>query len=190
MKNKKENILKAAEKIISQKGYFATTVEEITKKAGIGKGTFYIYFKNKEDLFYSIIKEGLDNLVVEIKNSTEKIDDFFEKLKKGIEMYLAYHQKNYFLFKILIQEKPLKTRNFTNFWKDFFDRWDFIKKGINQQIEKGIIKKIQPDDIIYSLLGLLHGNIHRWIVEERNYSLIEKKDVIFEIFVNGIRRKE
>jgi len=192
MEDKKKLILKAGEEIISKKGFSNATIEEITKRAKVGKGTFYLYFKNKDDLFYSIIKEGLDALVIEIRKTIEKIDDFFEKLKKGIEMYLTYHQKNYFLFKILLQEKPfLKNKNFVNFWDDFFNRWDFIKKGIKEQIKKKkIVKNIQPDDFLYSLLGILHGNIHRWLVQGRKYPLVEKKDVIYEIFVKGIRRKK
>ena len=155
MENKKKLILKAGEEIISKKGFSNATIEEITKRAKVGKGTFYLYFKNKDDLFYSIIKEGLDALVIEIRKTIEKIDDFFEKLKKGIEMYLTYHQKNYFLFKILLQEKPfLKNKNFVNFWDDFFNRWDFIKKVIKEQIKKKKIKNIQPDDFLYSLLGI------------------------------------
>jgi AcrR family transcriptional regulator len=189
MENKRNLILKVAEKIISEKGYSKTTVEEITKKVKIAKGTFYLYFKNKEELFNSIIKEGLDNLVIEIKKEIENIKDPFEKIKKGIEMYLSYHEKNYSLFKILIQEKPfLKRENFVNFWEDFFKKWDFIKNGFEEEIKKGNIKNLNPDDIIYSLLGILHGNIHRWILNKRKYSLVEKKDVIYEIFVNGIRR--
>jgi len=191
MESKRNLILKAGEEIIGKKGFSNATIEEITKKAKVGKGTFYLYFKNKEELFYSIVKEGLDALVIEIRKATEEIEGFFEKLKKGIEMYLLYHQKNYFLFKILLQEKPfLKNKNFVNFWDDFFKKWDFIKKGIKKQIEEKKIKDIQPDDFLYSLLGILHGNIHRWLVQGRKYFLVEKKDVIYEIFVNGIRREK
>lgn len=188
--NKKKLILTVAEKIISEKGYSNTTIEEITKRAKIGKGTFYNYFKNKEELFYLIIKEGLDNLVIEIKDSIEDIDDFFERIKMGIEMYLKYHQKHFYFFKILIQEKPfLKNKKFINFWEDFFDRWDFIKKDLKKQIERNKIVDIEPDDILYSLLGILHGNIHKWHISGRKYCLVEKKDAIFNVFINGIRRK-
>ncbi|MCM8803855.1 MAG: TetR/AcrR family transcriptional regulator [Candidatus Omnitrophica bacterium] len=190
MKNKKELILKVAEKIISEKGYTETTIDEITKKVGIGKGTFYLYFRDKEDLFFSIIKEGLEKLMEEIKKETEMIEDFFERLKKGIEIYLSYHEKNYSLFKILLQEKPfIKRKSFENFWKDFFKKWDnFMKDGFRKEIGKGKIKRINLDDIIYSLIGILHGNIHKWIIDGRRYHLVEKKDIIFEIFVNGIKK--
>ncbi|HOK56202.1 MAG TPA: TetR/AcrR family transcriptional regulator [bacterium] len=190
MENKRKLIIKVAEKLISQKGYSKTTIEEITRKAGIGKGTFYLYFKNKNDLFFSIIKEEFENLMLKIKKEVEGIDDFFERLKKEIEMYLDYHEKNYAFFKILLQEKPfIRKKSFEKFWKDFFERWDnFMKKGFEEQIKKNKIKKFDLEDIIYSLIGILHGNIHRWILNERKYSLVKKKEVIFKIFIEGIRR--
>lgn len=186
---KKDLILKAATRIISEKGYSSATIDEITKKAGVGKGTFYLYFKDKSELFFSIIEKEFDNLIQDIVKAVEGMDDFFEKLKKGIEMYLLYHQKNYFLFKILIQEKPfMKKKNFENFWEDFFSRWAFIKEGIRQQIKEGRIKNMDPDDIIYSLLGIIHSNIHRWVLSGRRYPLVDKTDTIYQIFVSGIRR--
>jgi len=186
---KKDLILKAATRIISEKGYSSATIDEITKKAGVGKGTFYLYFKDKSELFFSIIEKEFDNLIQDIVKAVEGMDDFFEKLKKGIEMYLLYHQKNYFLFKILIQEKPfMKKKNFENFWEDFFSRWAFIKEGISQQIKEGKIKNLDPDDIIYSLLGIIHSNIHRWVLSGRRYPLVDKTDTIYQIFVSGIRR--
>jgi AcrR family transcriptional regulator len=190
MENKRKLILKVSEKLISKKGYSKTTIEEITKKANIGKGTFYLYFKNKNDLFFSIIKEEMENLMSNIKKEVEGIDSFFDKLKKGIEMYLDYYEKNYDFFKILLQEKPLiRRRSFEEFWKEFFKKWEsFIKGGFKEEIKKGRIKNIDLEDIIYSLIGLLHGNIHRWILNERKYSLLKKKDVIFEIFTEGIKK--
>ncbi|MCX7917148.1 MAG: TetR/AcrR family transcriptional regulator [bacterium] len=190
MKNKRKMILKVAERLISQKGYSKTTIEEITKKVGIGKGTFYLYFKDKNDLFFSIIKEEFENLMLKIKEEVEEIEDFFERLKKGIEIYLEYHEKNYNFFKILLQEKPfIKRKSFEKFWRDFFKKWgSFMKDGFEEQIKKNKIKKIDLEDIIYSLIGILHGNIHNWIINNRKYSLVEKKDVIFKIFTEGIRR--
>lgn len=189
MKDKRKLILRIAEKIISKKGYSETTIDEITKRAKIGKGTFYLYFKNKEELFFSIINENLENLVEKIKREVEKIEDFFEKLKKGIEIYLLYHEKNYYLFKILIQEKPLlKSKKFEDLWKEFFEKWDFIKRSFEKQIKKGEIKNFEVNDIICSLIGILHGHIHNWILSGRKYNLCEKRDIIYEIITNGIRR--
>lgn len=56
-KNKRQQILDAAYNIFSRKGFYKTTVDEIIAVADTGKGTVYNYFVNKEQLFYTIVKE-------------------------------------------------------------------------------------------------------------------------------------
>ena len=56
---KRYRILKSAEKIFSEKGYENATIQEISTSAEVADGTIYEYFKNKEDLLFSAIKEGI-----------------------------------------------------------------------------------------------------------------------------------
>jgi AcrR family transcriptional regulator len=53
------NLLVAARKVFAQRGYHDTSIAEITGLADIGVGTFYLYFRDKEELFATLIHEGL-----------------------------------------------------------------------------------------------------------------------------------
>jgi len=57
-RNRTDQILEAAEKLFAQKGFYSTTVGEIAEKAGIAKGTIYLYFRDKRDLFFSVRRES------------------------------------------------------------------------------------------------------------------------------------
>ncbi|HAP66486.1 MAG TPA: TetR/AcrR family transcriptional regulator, partial [Nitrospinae bacterium] len=52
----KESILEAAIKVFSEKGYSQTTIREVAKRAGISVGGVYIYFKNKEEIYFTLLK--------------------------------------------------------------------------------------------------------------------------------------
>lgn len=52
-----EEILEAALELFAEKGYASTRMDDVAKKAGISKGTLYLYFNNKEDIFHSVIQE-------------------------------------------------------------------------------------------------------------------------------------
>ena len=56
---KQMEILKAAVDLISERGFERTTVDEIAARANVGKGTIYLYFKNKEEIFIDIIENGI-----------------------------------------------------------------------------------------------------------------------------------
>lgn len=63
---RREQLLKAARKVITKKGYAKATTEEIAREAGLTKGGLYFHFKNKEEVFFELIQRQM-----------EKINDFF-----------------------------------------------------------------------------------------------------------------
>ncbi|WP_394171800.1 TetR/AcrR family transcriptional regulator [Thalassotalea litorea] len=59
---KYQAIIKAATKLFAEKGFHGTTVPEVAKQAGIGAGTIYLYFQNKEDLVNGVFQESKSKL--------------------------------------------------------------------------------------------------------------------------------
>lgn len=72
---RKKEIVDTAERLFSKRGYEETSVEEIIKKIGIAKGTFYYYFKSKEDLLDAL----MDKVVSEVDSRTDMVME-----KKGL----------------------------------------------------------------------------------------------------------
>jgi AcrR family transcriptional regulator len=66
---RRKEIIDTAERLFSKKGYEETSVEEIIKKIGIAKGTFYYYFRSKEDLLDAL----MDRVVSEVDSRTDRV---------------------------------------------------------------------------------------------------------------------
>lgn len=64
-------IRRAALKLFNEKGFSATRLEDVAEEAGVSKGTIYLYFENKEDLFFAIIR----GVVPEILNQREQAEN-------------------------------------------------------------------------------------------------------------------
>ena len=64
--NKRAQILRAATDVFSAREFHTVPVEDVATAAGVGKGTLYLYFPTKEQLFYATILEALDVLIVEL----------------------------------------------------------------------------------------------------------------------------
>ncbi|SIQ99779.1 transcriptional regulator, TetR family [Rhizobium sp. RU20A] len=60
---KREQILAGAKRVFMQKGFDATSMNEVTREAGVSKGTIYVYFTNKEDLFAALISAERDRIL-------------------------------------------------------------------------------------------------------------------------------
>ncbi len=53
----RQRLIQAAVELLLEKGYDATTIQTITDRADLGRGTFYIHFKDKEDIIWSAVKD-------------------------------------------------------------------------------------------------------------------------------------
>lgn len=79
---KEINIILAATEVFSEKGFHQATVEAVSKKAGVGKGTIYLYFKDKEDLFGRMISYHFCELGKQVENILATQNPLLEKLKR------------------------------------------------------------------------------------------------------------
>lgn len=77
----REQILKAAQSLFSEKGFEQTTIEDISKLSGYSRRTIYAYFKSKDDILHHIIEKGLLSLKGEIETALQDNDDFISQYK-------------------------------------------------------------------------------------------------------------
>ena len=87
---RRTQIIKAAIKEFSSRGFHETEMDKIAITAGVSKGTLYNYFENKQDLFLSSIDWGLNRLIGRVYEAIEGIDDPVVKLQKALEVYLEF----------------------------------------------------------------------------------------------------
>jgi AcrR family transcriptional regulator len=77
---KRAAILQAAEKMFDSRRFDEVTLDEIAAAAGVGKGTLYLYFKNKEDLFIQMAVDGLDEMAERVRAITALKAPYRERL--------------------------------------------------------------------------------------------------------------
>ena len=70
--DKRAHILRAATDVFSTREFHAVPVEDVAVAAGVGKGTLYLYFPTKEQLFYATILEAMDVLIGELRTATAR----------------------------------------------------------------------------------------------------------------------
>ena len=87
-KRKKEIVLATLE-VFSEKGYEATSMSQIAKLAGIGKGTIYEYFESKEELILNAVKAWTEGVEAEVGKQIEGIDDPVKRLRKYAHSSMA-----------------------------------------------------------------------------------------------------
>ena len=81
MNKTKRKIFETSMKLFAEKGYDATSIEEITANVGVAKGTLYYHFSSKEEIFQFLIEEGVKLLKNSVEIKTEKLESSIDKIK-------------------------------------------------------------------------------------------------------------
>ena len=86
---KREEIIHAAKKLIIEKGYRKTSVQDITDEAGIAKGSFYTYFKSKDYLMETLLIEKLENRSGSVKEIIASEGSLEDIIREYVKYYLT-----------------------------------------------------------------------------------------------------
>ncbi len=162
----KEKLLTAARKTFHDKGFHNSTVEDIIYEAGLARGTFYIYFKNKEDIFEHLLKQVVEEMSEHASSRYDQVSTY-EKILQANESYLKLYLNNR---DILATFHELSTTNerFRELLKDIFYRF-------SQRIEGRITKdaknnkcreNIDPPITSYALMVMIHWFAYMWFFLE------------------------
>ncbi|NJE06313.1 TetR/AcrR family transcriptional regulator [Thermococcus sp. M36] len=104
----RERILKASEKLFAEKGYDETTVDEIVEKAGVAKGTFYNYFRSKEELIKIVALESLPYSAIreELEKEHGSLREFLESIANAyIRYYCDPVLRSLFFYTLAVKNK-------------------------------------------------------------------------------------
>jgi AcrR family transcriptional regulator len=184
-------LLKTAAREFARRGYARANVNEISVKAGFGKGTIYNYFTNKFDLFLAVVKQIIDELVAEIESAISDIEDPVEKLKKGIHTDFHFFDRNRDIAAVILREgfaaEPKKQQEFLQAASAAFDlSMKLIVEGIEQ---KQYREDIDPTVATILVVGMVENLI---LMQDALESPLGTPDELAEMvitaFIEGIRK--
>ena len=195
-----QQIMDAAKKIFSKKGFLGTTMEEIAQEAELTPGTLYYYFKNKGELYASLnlkILRYMHDRLEQIDNdkaltTEQKIHSFKDAL------YDVYKFDPLILMSLFNLQASKELWNLSD---ELFSRIKdlntkssrIITKIINDAISEGIIIDYHPvalSDIIYAIFsGLVLWEESKSMTDSRKNYLEKTMSIAFEIFIRGIKKK-
>jgi AcrR family transcriptional regulator len=155
----KDHILDIAKQRFDRFGFKKTTVDEISKDAGISKKTLYENFKSKEDIFVSLfIKEALTARKV-ILDKLGNIEDSLEKIGQFMLVSRDYFREEPFMVKVLQDENGLYAPFLKNKYRIFVEEGilNIFSNILRQGIEKGEFRHLNTHTVSYIIFKLFQA---------------------------------
>jgi len=168
---RKNQILDGAKKLIAQNGYYQTRVEDILREVKLGKGTFYLYFRNKEDLFISILERFLDEWEeVVLKATTDPgLNDLQSYFQALITRSLDFFKRNEELCNIYLRIGP----GINDIFEPYIERFEqkmlnYVTDELQKGVQAGFFRKDMDIDVMANLLvgGFLRVAYYYFIVKK------------------------
>lgn len=162
---KREEILNAARKLFSEKGFDHTSMEEVAKAAKIAKGTVYLYFESKVVLFFEVIRFAKNRMMEQVKRIYESVLPPLEKIKQMMMIQLDFMEGYPEYVKIFLMIHHSASDHLKESLIRFFnedtkeqDALQAAMKLIEEGIERGELKEnLNPKEEVYRLWFLVHG---------------------------------
>lgn len=102
---RRSDIFRAAERVFASKGFHRATIQDIAKEAQYAVGTVYLYFKDKGELYFSLVEEKMKFLLSVTRERAERAKDARAKLEIVIREHLDFFEKNRDFFRIFLFEE-------------------------------------------------------------------------------------
>ena len=95
-------ILRAATAVFGDKGFDATLMDEIAHAAGLAKGTLYLYFKSKDEIYQAVVEQALAEVDALTQRHVEASGGFAEKYAAFIRVRIAFWQEHHTLYRVIL----------------------------------------------------------------------------------------
>lgn len=163
----KDKLLAAGVKLVVEKGFNKISVEDITKTAGVAKGSFYTYFKRKEDLIQEINRNATSQIMETINNSNGM--DLEDKLQVYVVRFVSNVQDNdiqvcrQWLCNMINSPDIVDIKDKEKLERDTKDLRNLLK----EEIAAGRLRKKTPVALIANLLMCqIYGMLACWCISD------------------------
>jgi AcrR family transcriptional regulator len=185
----------AAEKVFAAKGFFPTTMSDIAREAEFGTGTLYKYFKSKEELYFTLIDEKVEEINCLVKSELSQKTSAVERIKKVLGLQFEFFERNRDFFRIYTSERSrfewtVKDELGRGLHEKMIAYINILAEVMRQGIEEGEFRPLNPMDLAHALVGIVNSFIFEWMISRESYPLISKLDTVLEIFLGGVQQME
>jgi AcrR family transcriptional regulator len=188
---REKEILDAAIRCFSKKGYHETTMDDIVAESGLTKGGIYWYFKGKREVFIVLIEEQLreeESLWEELSREYELGSELM--IKAG-HLYLQHHLEDEQIAPLVAEfmAESYRDEKIRRKMNEHYAEWQKIIKGaFDQAIQEGKMKGFNSGELSLALTALLGGLINQCWVSNKKVDYIEVWSVFCQALLEGIQR--
>ncbi len=174
---RRQQLLDAARALFAERGYHETTVDDITRAADVAKGTFYLYFSEKREIYVEVIKSFLDlirDFAALVTQHTPSPAEYFDRVKSGAVNLMRMLQDNRQLARLAYREALGVDEQLTLLLRSFYSEIAGLEaKNLEIGMQLGIVRPCAPLVTAYTHIGMVERVILEMLERPEDFPPVE-----------------
>lgn len=187
-KSRWEDILEVSARLFCDKGYLATTMEDIAAELGITKPALYYYIKTKHDLLYVICEAAIRELIEGVRRINDSPGSPEEKLHELIKWHVTMFARNGEILTVYLadeselpEDKRLLVRGLSREYESIY------REIVRRAVEDGVFRELDVPMVVRAISGMCNW-LSSWFRPDGRLAAEEIADIFFDLIMNGCRR--
>jgi AcrR family transcriptional regulator len=149
----RRKLLDAAEKEFGEKGYHAASVSSITSRADVGQGTFYLYFRSKEEVFTTLVREIGHALRRHTALAMNKVSPRLKAERAGLQAFFEFAHQHPGLYRIVQESQFVDEPVFREYYERIAAGY---AQGLKEAADRGELAPGDAETRAWALMGIGH----------------------------------
>jgi AcrR family transcriptional regulator len=181
---RQSTILKAASRVIAQKGFEGASVRDVAARGGVGLSGIYYYFKNKDELLYAIQSHTFSTLVNSLDEKLKICSSPKKKLKAVIDNHLQFFVNNMDDLKVCVHEmESLSGKYYKDVLRIRREYFRLVREVVSEFFRG---TNSETDVATLFLFGSLNW-VYMWYDPKKNADVDKLSSQFLRVYLNGIK---
>ena len=185
---RQQRILASAAHLFSERRFDEVLIDDVAQEAGVGKGTVYRYFSDKEELYFAVVFDGIAALRQQLDEATRGLDPL-DRLRAGVQSIVSFLSRNRFFFRLMTREDSSQSSGKS----DYRERWESERDDLVGSLAiiledcaaTGVLEVRYPRTDAQILLGMVRSTLR---FNDNDLSADEAVGEILRVFLQGVKK--
>jgi AcrR family transcriptional regulator len=184
---RRSEILDAARKVFARKGFADGIVDDIASEAGLAKGTIYLYFRSKKDVYMALLQHDMEALKTGTVQRIHAATGTKEKIRAFVLARLENAETNREFFRISDSQQAG-----VSFTRSQYRDWlkepvMHLAAAIEAAQHRGELRKTPAEKVAWAVADMARGAILRRLVGQATNSVAEEADFLVDLTWAALR---
>ena len=183
---RRSELLSAARTVFSRKGFHDATIDDIAYEAGVAKGTVYLYFESKHEIYLAALRESVELLNEQMRAEAAVPGSASERLQRLLTAKIAFFDKHRDFFQIFQTELGRVEKTMTECKDLYFEQARIVEKVLQDGIKEGSVQDVNTKKASFAITDLTRGIVIQRALGWSRTRLNDEVEFIFSVLWKGI----